>query len=227
MFTHANDVRDNSILLDKGKERPFFRATPQGGLTLDESFAETPAFRSRSSAFYEIVRALSDHSRVVQFFQSAKHALASRQNGEGPHGIEAGGDVVAPPRDPSWEDAWVVTERILAAANEFASRNGIQFVVAIVTSEPQVYPDRQVREDMQKKLGVPDLFYPERRMEELAKTQGIHVIPLAYELQRRADADRIYFHGFQNVGMGIGHWNENGHRAVAQIIATALCSLHF
>jgi hypothetical protein len=224
MFTHGNDVRDNSILLTDEKGRPFFRLSPQGGLTLDESFAETPAFRRRSSAFYEIVRALSDYFRVLQFFQSARHVLASRLNGEGPRGTEVGGDVLAPPRDPSWDNAWVVTERILAAANEFASRNGIQFLVAIVTSQAQVYPDRRVREDLQKKLGVPDLFYPERRMAKFAKKQGIHMVPLAYEMQRLADADRIYFHGFKKVGMGIGHWNENGHRVVAQIIARALCS---
>jgi len=92
-------------------------------------------------------------------------------------------------------------------------------------AEPvQIHPDRQLREALHMKLGVPDLFYPERRIEGFAKREGIRVIPLAYEMQRLAEAGRVYFNGFENTRMGTGHWNENGHRVAAEIIARNLCA---
>jgi hypothetical protein len=71
---------------------------------------------------------------------------------------------------------------------------------------------------------VQDVFYMERRLEALGKREGFAVIPLAPELQKRADAEKVYFHGFSNYRMGWGHWNEEGHRAGAAIIASHLCA---
>jgi hypothetical protein len=225
LFNHGNDVVNNSILLEKDRERPFFRMDPQGRLTLDKSWAETAEFRKRSSALYDVVRFLSDRFRVVQLVQSAKHALESRRLVERPGVIHAGNDpsVMAPPRDRVWEDAWAVTDLILAKAIEYSSRNNIQFVLVLGNLNFQVDPDRDARVKMQEKLGVDDLFYVERRVEAFAKTRGTRLIPLAYEMQRLTDLERVYFHGFQNTAMGVGHWNENGHRAAAQIIASDLC----
>ncbi len=60
-------------------------------------------------------------------------------------------------------------------------------------------------------------------MEELAKRTGIQTISLALEMQRIADAESVYFHGFPNGSLGVGHWNEKGHRVAANIIARELC----
>jgi hypothetical protein len=59
---------------------------------------------------------------------------------------------------------------------------------------------------------------------EFGKKNGIGVVPLAIEMQRLAEERKAYFHGFDNIGMGRGHWNAQGHRAAAEIIATRLCS---
>jgi hypothetical protein len=81
-----------------------------------------------------------------------------------------------------------------------------------------------VRHELQTALGVEDLFYAERRLQKLAGERGFRAIALAPEMQKRAEAERVYFHGFANVGMGLGHWNENGHRAAGDIIARELCA---
>jgi hypothetical protein len=70
---------------------------------------------------------------------------------------------------------------------------------------------------------VADLFYIERRLEALGRREGIQVIAPAPGLQARAEAEKIYFHGFTNYRMGWGHWNDEGHRAAAAIIAPRLC----
>jgi hypothetical protein len=42
-------------------------------------------------------------------------------------------------------------------------------------------------------------------------------------MQRLAEERGTYFHGFEERGMGRGHWNAEGHRAAAELIAEALC----
>jgi len=225
-FNGGNDVRNNSIALEPEKIRPFFLFDRRGELALDASFAATAGFRRRSSALMELARTLSDYSRVIQLLNAFRNAELFRRPSAGEALLEAGldGAVLTPPHDPSWKDAWAVTERLIAKTNEFAKRNGTRLIVVIVPFQIQVHPDRRVRETMQMKLGVPDLSYLDQRIEGFAKKQGIRAIPLAYEMQRLAEAGRVHFHGFENTRMGIGHWNEGGHRAVAEIIARNLCA---
>ena len=52
-----------------------------------------------------------------------------------------------------------------------------------------------------------------------ARTQ----VTLNPEMQRRADATRVFLHGFKNSTPGFGHWNENGHALAAELIAARLC----
>ena len=138
---------------------------------------------------------------------------------------EAGQDlaVLAPPRDAEWEAAWSLTDRIIEELSAYAKSHGSRVVLTPITLSAQVRPDRRFREQLQERLGVADLFYPERRMEALAKRAGIQTISLAREMQRIADAENVYFHGFPNSGIGVGHMNEKGHRVVANIIARELC----
>ena len=43
-------------------------------------------------------------------------------------------------------------------------------------------------------------------------------------LQKRADAQKINFHGFKNLHVGWGHWNEDGHRAASELVAAQVCA---
>ena len=227
-FMNGNDVDDNSIALSYEKMRPFFLLDRTRGLVLDASFAATKVFQRESSAFMGFVRSVADHSRVLQLVRAFMKTVAfPRASTDAP--IEPGlkPAVLAAPRDSSWEDAWTVTERLLLAMHQYLKRSGVPLVVVTTPFAIQVHPDRQVREREQAKLGIPDLFYPDRRIEAYARKQGIAVVPLTYEMQRLAERRRIYFHGFPNTRMGIGHWNENGHRVAAEIIAGHLCSHHF
>ena len=42
--------------------------------------------------------------------------------------------------------------------------------------------------------------------------------------RRLANETGVFFHGFPASGMGLGHWNEHGHRVAAQLIAQRLCA---
>jgi len=227
-FMNGNDVTDNSIALNAERMRPYFLLDRRRELVLDASFVTTKVFQRQSSALMEFARSVADHSRVLQLIRaSTKMAVFPRASAD--TAIEPGlkPAVLAAPRDSSWEDAWTVTERLILAMNEYLRRRGVPLVVVTTPFAIQVHPDRRVREAEQAKLGIPDLFYPDRRLEASARKRGIAVIPLTYEMQRLAESGRIYFHGFPNTRMGIGHWNEDGHRVAAEIIAGHLCSHPF
>jgi hypothetical protein len=131
--------------------------------------------------------------------------------------------VLAPPRDERWEQAWRITEKLLVEVYQHAHRLGARFLVFTVPYAIQVHPEREVREALQAKLGVPDLFYPDRRIEALGARTSIDAVALAPRMQRLAEERKTFFHGFPESGMGRGHWNAEGHRTAADLIAARLC----
>lgn len=230
-----NDVRNNSRRLEAEKDRPFFVADGTK-LKLDDSFARLAAFKHRASAPYKAYRSASDWLRIVQLVQAGRHSLEDWRAGlahadagkgmPGLPGIEPGTDVAAfaPPRNAEWAQAWDLTEHLIDRMHAFSASKGARFVVTLLTHSAQIDPDPLVRKHLQDALGVPDLFYIERRLGALGDRQGFPVIALGPEMQREATARKIHFHGFGNYHVGWGHWNEAGHRAAAEIIAPRLCA---
>jgi hypothetical protein len=226
-FTNGNDVRNNSRALEDEKARPFF-VLRQDGLRLDASFAASPRFQQRISPAFTALRAAADYSRVVQLVREARPSrlLSSAQAAPAGAGVEQGMEpfVLAPPRDAPWEQAWRITEALISKTRDLAARNGAGFVLVTVPYAIQVHPERRQREALQAELGVPDLLYPDRRLERFAARAGIRAIALAPEMQRLAEQTGAYFHGFERSGMGRGHWNAQGHHVAAELIARRLCS---
>jgi hypothetical protein len=89
----------------------------------------------------------------------------------------------------------------------------------------QVWPLRTTREKFQKRLGVSDLFYPDRRIAELGQRDGFEVLTLAQPLQRYAEEHHVFLHGFKTGPKGFGHWNETGHAVAGHLIAQKLCAM--
>jgi len=140
-------------------------------------------------------------------------------------------------------DEWVLTrtgirQRHVAADDQnasdlalAASRKAIEaagiplqdigLIIVATTTPDMIFPSTACL--LQAKLGVSDLLYPDRRIAEFSKRSDILALPLAPEMQRLAESSGTYFHGFPQVGMGRGHWNPEGHRAAAGLIAKALC----
>ena len=223
-FTNGNDVRNNSFALEPEKDRPFFMLGADGALRIDESFASSASFRSRTTFGAEAVRRVTERSRVLQLVRSFKE-ISFLPKAQANNGVEQGLEpvVLAAPSDPLWEEAWRITEGLIAKTGEFAQRNGARFAVVTVPYAIQVHPDPKVRAGLQAKLGVGDLFYPDQRIAGAAKKNGLLAVALAPEMQPLAEKSGAYFHGFERSGLGRGHWNAAGHRAAARIIAQRLC----
>jgi hypothetical protein len=224
-FTNGNDVRNNSRALEDEKARPFYALGRDGELSLDDSFVRSSDYARQASTLSELLRHAADYSRVLQLLRSVRNAtLVQKANAAG-NGVEQGleAEVLAPPRERPWQEAWRVTEELIAMTQRAAERDGARFLLVTVPYAIQVHPDGQLRATLAKKLGVPELFYPDRRLAQFAFGRGIDMLALAPQMQPLAETRKAYFHGFENVGMGRGHWNPQGHGAAADLIAQHLC----
>ena len=126
------------------------------------------------------------------------------------------------PADDTWRDAWLLTEKLLGEMHREVRAHGARFYVVTLSNGIQVFPDPAAREAFARRVGAPDLFYPERRFRSLGEREGFPVYNLAPDLQDYADRTKIFLHGF-GAQRGNGHWNEDGHRVAGEMLTGRLC----
>jgi hypothetical protein len=212
-FFSGNDISDNTYALGR-MGAPYFVQTTDG-LSLDIS--HIPPVGLRQAWF----RAL-DYSRVLQLVEAGRQLYKRR--GQATLDRELSGQVYLEHPEEAWEDAWQVTEALIRRTHHEVSSRGARFLLVTLSNGEQVLPDPDARARLQQRLGVADLFYPERRLRQLAQATGFPVLTLAPELQRVAEERKVYLHGFQ-ANSGEGHWNAEGHRIAGDLIARFVCGL--
>jgi hypothetical protein len=234
-FFPGNDVRNNSRALENLKGRPYF-SLEDGRLVLDASFRDDPEFRDwqrvsvqraplQGLRLYQVLRR-ARAGDIAKHFHNAPMATATAAGEEaGLALIEPGLDenVFRAPSDPVWREAWEITDKLLVAASEETREHRARFLLVVLSTPGTVYPDAQLSARYTARLGVDTLFYPEERLRRLGEQHAFKVLALAPEMQRRADATRVFLHGFANTRRGFGHWNEDGHALAAELIAERLC----
>jgi lysophospholipase L1-like esterase len=239
-FTTNNDITDNSRLLKKTDRIPYF-VYRTGQLELDNSFRNARDFSLRVSRLARMAMWLYDHLRLVQAAAEALKSVRSitgrttdqlsaavlLQNTTEPvrHPEEVGIDnlVYRQLSDPTWKDAWRVTEVLLSVMNQEVKNRGVKFIVTTLSNGGQVLPDPQKRAEFMSSMGITDLFYPDLRIKALGEREGFDVITLAPSLQHYAEQSRAYLHGFGS-NQGFGHWNITGHRVAGELLANRLYS---
>jgi hypothetical protein len=87
-----------------------------------------------------------------------------------------------------------------------------------LSSGIQVHPDAAHRQSFLRERGLEDLFYPDKRIRDLGEREGFPVLMLGPLLQRQADRQGVFFHGFDDM-LGWGHWNERGHEWAGERVA--------
>ncbi|HEX3281853.1 MAG TPA: SGNH/GDSL hydrolase family protein [Pyrinomonadaceae bacterium] len=243
--TTNNDVTDNSRPLKRVDEIPYF-VKRDNQLVLDNSFQSSRTFLWRQSRINRFGRWLRDHSRVVQVVIEGHHALknvtaswrtrwsqskpaaaqpaASGQKSDDSADAELGTDnlIYREPQSAVWTDAWQVTEALITKMREEVQAHNAQFLLVTLSNGAQVTPNRTLREQFQKRLGVSDLFYPDNRIRALSERENISLITLAPELQQYAERNQVFLHGFDK-NIGNGHWNVIGNRVAGELIAKKIC----
>jgi len=239
--TTNNDISDNVRVLKKTNRIPYF-VLQDGKLALDDSFKRTRTFQWRQSAIARVGRWFEDHLRVVQAVERAQlklkiwltakravPAVTQVMQASPPTAVasedELGVDnvIYREPASDVWQNAWQVTQALMKAMRDEVQGHGANFVVVTLSNGIQVYPNQEVRQGFQRRLGVPDLFYPDKRIERFCQAENIPVITLAPALQSYADQNQAFLHGFPG-NIGYGHWNQLGHRVAGEMIAQQVCS---
>jgi hypothetical protein len=254
-FTTNNDITDNSRVLKKTDDIPYF-VYRNNKLELDDAFRTTLNYRWRQSALSRLGTWLRDNLRFVQLGHQASYAikayLAKRRAGQttsqqtfsqlkaessppitpqpnlAARAEELGIDnlVYSEPSDAAWQEAWRVTEGLLAQMRDEVEGRNAKFLIVTLSNGPQVHPNPAGRSDFMKRVGATDLFYPDKRIKSFGEREKIMVYNLAPELQNYAEQNQIFLHGFgENIGNG--HWNIEGHRVAAEILSQKLCQEFF
>ncbi|HSF09695.1 MAG TPA: hypothetical protein VLA60_09785 [Nitrospirales bacterium] len=229
-FYSENDIRGNLRELNGKTNIPYFIMN-DGRLVLDNSFHHTTEFWLQqfplSAEAFEI-------SRVLQVFRNAKYTLKSfleemaqqqqMKDWEDP-ALRLDLLVYLDQPDPSWENAWTITERLIVQMKREVDDGGRRFLLVSLSNPDQVHPDVQHRQALARQLGVPDLLYPDRRIQALAKREGIELLSLAEPLATYAEQHGVFLHGFQNTALGKGHWNAAGHRLAGKLMSERICRI--
>jgi len=213
-FFIGNDLRDNVRSLTEagppiGIQRPFHTISGDT-LVLDDSFLKTAT--NSSKPWSEQIRIVQLLRMVASWFKYRSLRIVDARA------------LISPP-DSEYEAAWNVTERLLARLNTEVKADGARLVVATVSTSQQVDPDLERRERNAKHGSIQDLFYSDKRLYRLSREIGFQMIPLAAAMSEVAERAKVYFHGFANTAMGVGHWNRSGHSVAGQIAAKEICQV--
>jgi hypothetical protein len=218
----GNDLRNNSVVLEGDRCRPFYDYR-DGRLILTGPLVNSPAYRMWCAARFDY--------RDLRFVGLFKNTWETVRQGAGAptaeHPVEraVNYDIYKPPADRAWEEAWQVTEALIREMHEEVESHHAVFLAVTEDTSIQVWPDGLTRKRFEEKLGVGDLFYPDRRIAALARRNQFQALNLAPRLQAYAETHHVFLHGFRNTPMGFGHWNEAGHEEAGHAIAAKLCEI--
>ncbi|MBE9241132.1 SGNH/GDSL hydrolase family protein [Synechocystis salina] len=231
IFT-GNDIVNNSRQLSPGDRLAPFWEEMEGKWQMKLDFRETMAYQRRDSAPRRLLYGLINRVRLLQVLNEAKRqwvtqrTLTTQQqaNTDIIPALDFDVNLYREPTDPAWEQAWAATESLITATSQLSREEKADFLAVVISNPPQVYPDRQVREQL-KQLGAENLFYPDQRLAQLGQKENFAVLTLAATMQQKADAEQSYWHGFDNTIPGVGHWNIQGHQLAGQLIGDRLCQM--
>lgn len=220
--TTGNDISDNYRPLKRIDYVPY-HVYRDGKLVLDSSFLQSKGYRRRALWTRQLLGVVK-YSRVAQLVNRVRHAGRKterlREQAGALPGDEVGlrDEVQLPPTSPEWREAWRVTEGLIRMMRDECWRKNTPFAMVTLTRGIQVTPRRERKEEFLRQLGAKDLYYPERRLAELGKREGIPVLNLAPIMAKQAEEQQVYFHSHHD-SLGIGHWSEAGNLAAGELIA--------
>lgn len=231
----GNDLRANLREFNGPEPMPFFVRSGRR-LALDSASRHMPGPRRRGwlwkfeSSGFKWIRSM----QVVQAVRVKLRAPLPPQVVVPPRpanvadsifGFEPGAnwEIFLPPQRPGWEQSWQVMEGLLRMMKSENESIGNAFRVALFPSAIQVHPDPVKRSAYLASIGVTAFDYPASRLADIAQRHGIQVLDLAPPLLAYAEQHQVPLYGAPNASLGLGHWNQDGHRVGGEALARWLC----
>lgn len=226
-FTSNNDMSDNYRALRSDDTIPYF-VFRDGEVTLDDSFLGSSGYQMRSSFLGRSSIWLVNHLRIAQLLNRFRYAfrqyLMSRERSDrfGDQGSDK--VIYGPPVNDAWQNAWQITAALVEIFFQEVHAKGARALLISVSNPEQVYPKKNIRDDLLQRFNGTDLFYPEHRLQEIASSQQVPYIPLAPYLQKIAEDSGEDLHYFEGNDAD-GHWNVRGHELAGTRVASEICRL--
>ncbi len=251
-FTTYNDIFDNARAISGNDDVPYF-VYRNNELVLDASFRDSSTYGWHDGKLSKLGRWFHDHSRVIQMlhylqfvgkFQLTdwrnRRKLAAEQEKQKqqppqpkpeataspqrltPEQVGRDNMVYRAPETDDWKEAWHVTEGLVTQMRNEVAQKNVRFMLVTLSNAIQVYPNPAVRQQFLKHVGTDTIFYPNLRLKALAEKEQIDFLDLAQPMQSYADEHKVFLHGFGS-DLGNGHWNQDGHKVVADVLAQKLC----
>ena len=209
----GNDIQDNTP--QPRPDLPVFQFGPAGTLVIDNGFRTSGGSRFRFSPLGRFLDGVVDRSALLQLANEAKNRWASRR---GPDPKPLATTPLPEQDDPK---GWAMTGALLRSLREEVKAGGAELIVTSLSTPEQTWPDRAARQTAFLRAGLRP-FAREERLSSVLAPLGVPYLPLAEELQQRADRDGVTLHGFSGQQPGYGHWNQVGHRLAAEALARRL-----
>jgi lysophospholipase L1-like esterase len=212
-----SDIQDNHPKLDllTVKTRPYF--TLEGD---DLSFHPGQPLDGVRAAWQGVLPI----SRLAQFVERVRKNRAAMRQAAGQHEAQVPRELFQAQAPPVWQESWDVTERLFRRMKSDAESLHAGFLLAALDPPIAVNPDDTARERFAATIGAKDLSGMDTRLTDIARRSGIDLLALGPPMLERARQTNACFHGFPNSAKCAGHWNEAGHRVVAELLAKKICS---
>ncbi len=230
----GNDLYNNVRALNptNADAAPYYRLGQNGALDFVEPFAEDGKPRPASLWMRARFRDLHGSLRLVQLGTEAYYNWQRRKGRAADQSriTQAYGKdwmewlAYVPPRDETMRESWMVTQKLLLQFRDAVAKDGRRFLLVLANNAIQVLPNEADRRRFAERYAIESMDYADLRLKQFAESNGISVVWLAEPLRKVAEKDQAYLHGF-GMGKGSGHWNEAGHKAVAEQVAAGVCGL--
>ncbi len=217
VFFVDNDLPDNGygVSVERGLDtdrRPFFLLDERGDLWLRPFTAPEadPLGGAKATA--------RRFSRLVNVVENLALWQEARDQENQQIGKNRPSYQIEPP--PEWEEAWLVTEKLIARAGAVARAMGADFLLVVAPSNYQIDEQawRWLVAGAQDRGRRYDRETPNRRLSKIAERTSTPVFDLLPGIRHAAaNGARLYF-------ADDGHWTAEGHAAGARLLTDYLIS---
>lgn len=225
-FFPPNDIADVSIKTSPDIIRPFYEVSESNELSLNTDFKDSKSFKLKS-----LIAPLKHHSVFISFlterltlYTNLKRGKEIKTSGSSADsGFPAYLTLAGKNPDPVFLENYAFNKRLIAEIAEVCKANKIRFILVNIATAAYL-PEIEARYKALDANFNAEFF--DRDLEEFAVSIGAEFIGLQsifrgiYSIEKRDLNWRLAGNPEDKDNpMEIGHWNYDGHKAVAAILA--------